>query len=103
MDDRELNQLLREWKAPDVPSHLTAPRVEGPEGHGRGFWRWLLTGSIRIPVPVGVAAAVVLAFWLYSRGSVDEPASLPSTQPVVSLADFKPVEEVEVRVVGEMK
>jgi hypothetical protein len=54
-------------------------------------------------VPVGVAAAVVLAFWLYSRGSVDEPASLPSTQPVVSLADFKPVEEVEVRVVGEMK
>jgi hypothetical protein len=112
MDDRELNQLLREWKAPDAPTfalrastsaEASADKSVGKPGAAKPWWRWLLTGSIRIPVPVGVAAAVVLAFWLYSRGSVDEPASVPSTQPVVSLADFKPVEEVEVRIVGEMK
>jgi hypothetical protein len=53
---------------------------------------------------VGVAAALLFGFWLFSRGpepaAVDEPLS---SQPVVSLADFTPVEEVDVRVVGEMK
>ena len=100
MDDRELNQLLREWKAPDAPASLEAPTPPARQS----WWKWLLTGSIRIPVPVGVAAAVLLAFWLYSNASFDESgATQPSTQPVVSLADFKPVDEVEVRVVGEMK
>ena len=103
MDDRELNQLLREWKAPDAPPHLTRPDRAGR----RRWWTWLLTGSIRIPVPVGVAAALLLAaFWIYSTADRATPAPEPgvaSREPVVSLADFQPVEEVEVRVVGERK
>ena len=36
MDDRELNRLLREWKAPDAPPHLRpAPRACG---HGCAGW-----------------------------------------------------------------
>ncbi len=108
MDDGELDQLLREWKAPDAPPHLAPPH---PSPAGRrsarpgGWWVWLLTGSIRIPVPVGIAAALLASLWLYISDSKRAPAPEPSpaSQPVVSLADFQPVAEVEVRVVGEMK
>jgi hypothetical protein len=109
MDDRELNQLLREWKAPDAPPHLIAPRHSSPPHRqsirGRGWWVWLLTGSIRIPVPVGIAAALIAALWLYTSESrrAPAPAPPPASQPVVSLADFQPVADVEVRVVGELK
>ncbi len=54
MDDGELNRLLREWKAPDAPSHLR-PR------HAEGSWlRWLVTGSIRVPVPVALVALLLV-------------------------------------------
>jgi hypothetical protein len=66
---------------------------------------WLLTGSIRVPVPVGIAAALLAALWLYAsdarRPLVPEPS--PASLPAVSLADFEPVAVVDVRVVGEMK
>jgi hypothetical protein len=100
MDDRELNHLLREWKAPDAPPHLKPPT--SPKG--KSFWTWLLTGSIRVPVPVGVAAALIVVFWLYATGRQPVAETQPaSAQPVVSLADFQPVEQVEIRVVGELK
>lgn len=57
MDDRDLNQLLREWKAPDAPAHLRRPRE-------RSWLRWLLTGTIRVPVPVAVAALLLAGFWI---------------------------------------
>lgn len=103
MDDRELNQLLREWKAPDAPPHL-GPRVPATAVKRR-WWAWLLTGSIRVPVPIGVAAALIAAFWLFSGDPVREPVAEPPSlsQPVVSLADFQPVETVELRVVGSVK
>jgi quercetin dioxygenase-like cupin family protein len=58
MDDRELNRLLREWRAPDAPPDLR-PR--------RGHWsrlRWLVTGTIRVPAPVALAALVLAALWI---------------------------------------
>src|SRR5688572_27167425 len=100
MDDRDLNQLLREWQAPDAPAHLKAPERPTP------WWAWLLTGSIRVPVPVGLAAALLVGFWLYATAPAREPVAgtAPvSPEPVVSLADFQPVEEVEIRVVGDFK
>ena len=102
MEDRDLNQLLREWKAPDAPAHVSPPQAPRREA----WWRWLLTGNVRVPVPVCVAIAVLVAFWLYStaparqRVAGTEPAS---REPVVSLADFEPVAEVEVRIVGEVQ
>lgn len=57
MDDEELKQLLREWKAPDAPSQLR-PR--------RAPWQWvgwLATGSIRVPVPVVFAALALAVLW----------------------------------------
>jgi hypothetical protein len=106
MDDRELNQLLREWKASDAPPTFALRASVGKPAPKKPWWNWLLTGSIRIPVPVGVAAALLAAFWIYSVSERAAPAPEPdvaSREPVVSLADFQPVEEVEIRVVGDFK
>jgi quercetin dioxygenase-like cupin family protein len=76
MDDRDLNQLLREWKAPDAPAHLRRPREQ------RSWARWLLTGTIRVPVPVAVAVAALLIagsgiVWTSSRPTATREASVP--------------------------
>ena len=71
MDDPELNRLLREWKAPDAPPHLRPPRA-------RGSWLgWLVTGTIRVPVPAALAVLVLAAFWFASTRT--PPASTPET------------------------
>lgn len=96
-DDRELSALLRAWQAPDAPPGLGARlRVARTP-----WWRWLLTGTIRIPVPVAIAVVLLVAGWLYLR-TPGLPAA-PPPAPVVSLADFEPVAAVDVRVVGEVK
>jgi quercetin dioxygenase-like cupin family protein len=58
MDDRELNRLLREWRAPDAPPDLRPRRAH------RSRLRWLVTGSIRVPVPVALAALLLVALWI---------------------------------------
>ena len=57
MDDRELNQLLHEWRAPDAPPGLR-PRV--PES----WLRWLVTGTVRVPAPVALALPLLAASWI---------------------------------------
>jgi quercetin dioxygenase-like cupin family protein len=57
MDDQELNRLLREWRAPNAPSDLRPPR-----GH-RSWLRRLATSTIRVPVPVALAALLLIALW----------------------------------------
>jgi quercetin dioxygenase-like cupin family protein len=69
MDDQELNRLLREWKAPDAPPHLR-PRARRP------WLGWFITGSIRVPVPVAIAALVLLAAWTTTMAR-PEPVSAP--------------------------
>ena len=71
MDDQELNRLLREWTAPDAPPDLQPPRAP------RSRLRWLITGTIRVPVPVALAALLVLAVWIASTRT--GTASTPET------------------------
>ena len=102
MDDRELNQLLRQWQAPDAPPHLRPPARPPREP----WWRWFVSGTIRIPVPLGVAAAALLAtVWIYSSAPREPVVETHPdiSQPVVSLADFQPVQEVELRVIGDVR
>ena len=104
-DDRDLSRLLREWKAPDAPPTLRQNLRIGPsrppDGPSSPWWRWLFAGTIRVPVPVALVVALMLAAWAYTR----LPGTVPPTEPVptVSLADFEPVRQLEPRVVGEFK
>jgi len=88
-NDQKLKELLQKWEAPPAPRELFFRVFPTPP-----WWRWLWTGSIRVPVPVGLAALVVLGVvWFWNR----EPVSVP--QGSVSLADFHPVDQLEPRII----
>ena len=60
MNDDELKEALQQWKAPDAPAALERRVLGEPQP----WWRWLLTGSVRVPVPALIAATVlVIAFY----------------------------------------
>lgn len=90
LNDNELNQLLRKWEAPSAPATLKE-RIF-PEQ--KSWWRWLLTGTVRVPVPIALAAAVLLALLIHysSKPSTPPRVAQPST---VSLADFQPVRQLQ--------
>jgi quercetin dioxygenase-like cupin family protein len=69
MDDRELNRLLREWTAPGAPPGLRPPRAR------RSALRWLVGGSIPVPVPAALAALLLAGLWIAS------PLTAPAPQP----------------------
>ncbi len=90
LDDQELNGLLKEWKAPQAPARLGRRVFARPVSRSR----WLVRGTIRVPVPVGIAAVVILALWLFLRQS--PPAPVVQAPPTGStLADFRPVDQLE--------
>jgi hypothetical protein len=89
LDEDELNHLLRKWEAPSAPPSLKQ-RVFPAQ---RPWLSWLLTGSIRIPVPALVAAAIVIALWIHhSRPAPPAHVAAPGS---VSLADFQPVQQLQ--------
>ena len=89
LDDDELKQLLRKWEAPPAPSTLQQ-RIFPQE---KSRWSWLLTGTIRIPVPALIIAGIVVVLWVhYSRPS---NRTRPAEPGSVSLADFRPVQQLE--------
>ena len=95
LDEKELSQLLRRWQAPETPSSLSHKVLSGRPP----WWRWLMTGTIRIPVPMGIAAIAVFAAWMwYSRPAPVQP-SPPSAS--TTLADFQPVPQLEPKIVGK--
>ena len=72
MDDQELNRLLREWRAPDAPPHLRAPRVPV------SWLRWLVGGTIRVPVPVALTALLVGVAWVGWTRAETKPSPVAS-------------------------
>jgi hypothetical protein len=97
LNENELNQLLRKWEAPSAPPTLRQ-RVLRPQ---KSRLAWLLTGSIRIPVPAAIAVAALIALWIH----YSHPANPPrvSDPGSVSLADFRPVHQLEPVLVGGQK
>ena len=95
LNDKELSQILEQWKAPGAPPNLEMPRQREPKA---ATWSWFVTGSIRIPVPVGVAILIALLLWVYSREAA-RPVATPAAKPV-SLTDFQPVKQLQPRVIG---
>ena len=54
-DDPQLRKLLREWKVEDAPRSLDE-RILGVR---KPWWQFLISGSMRIPVPAALAFAAV--------------------------------------------
>jgi hypothetical protein len=96
VNDPKLNELLQEWQVPNAPESVDQ-RVSKI---GRNRWSFLLTGSIRVPVPVGLAIAVILLAMAVAlvRPRTVSP-KVTTSAPSVSLADFRPVGDVHVRVI----
>ncbi|HEY3837663.1 MAG TPA: hypothetical protein VGL72_13875 [Bryobacteraceae bacterium] len=86
LSDRELNQLLEAWEAPPAPAAIEAPREEVE------WWRWLVRGTIRVPVPVGIAALAILLFAIFWSISSRPPRA-------VTLSDFQPVKKLQPRII----
>ena len=89
LDENELKQLLRQWEAPAAPATLKARVLPAK----KPWWNWLVNGSFRVPVPVALAAALLLGLWIYH--SKPTPASHVPNPETVSLSDFKPVKQLE--------
>jgi hypothetical protein len=94
MDDPQLKKLLREWKVEDAPRSLD----ERVLGVGRPWWKVLIGGSVRVPVPVALAfAGLLIAMGVaLVRPHTAPPPPIAST--TLDLGDFRPVEHVQVRI-----
>jgi len=92
--DPQLSELLSEWEVENAPASLDA-RVVGVQ---RPWWRFLLTGAVRVPVPLAVVLAIV--FLVMSYRLVRTPTEHRVPANTLSLVDFRPVRNPEVRVVG---
>src|ERR1039458_9881787 len=99
-NDPQLHQLLREWKAPNAPPSLE----ERVLGRRISWWRFLLTGQIRVPAPLAIAmVAALIAMGVFlvrdrGRAAVVAPAAEPA-RARFNLKDFQPVQNVQVRVI----
>jgi hypothetical protein len=99
-NDPKLSELLREWQVPEAPASLDRRVLDlcGRPDSARKRWLFLLTGSVRIPVPVGlaIAAALVAMTGALALRRPVEPVQAPMP---VNLVEFRPVQDVNVRVI----
>ena len=95
-DDPKLSELLHEWQVCGAPPSLDA-RIAKLR---RSWWRTLLTGSIRVPIPVAVALAAAL---LVTAGALmrqrTESPSAPAVFRSSTLVGFRPGTDLNVRVI----
>jgi hypothetical protein len=91
LNDEQLKEILREWRAPEAPADLWSPLESRCRPR---WWRWLLTGSVRIPVPALVVALAALAVILFATLKAHPQPANPA-----GLADFQPVKQLNLRVI----
>ena len=77
--DQDLGSLLRQWRVPPHSAALEA-RVLGAK---LPWWRFLLTGSIRVPVPLALGLAMLMTFgaWRAAHTETMAPCISESKQP----------------------
>jgi hypothetical protein len=116
-NDPELDRLLMRWTAPVVPEGMDERILRARRRHfGGRAWRRFLSSSIRVPLPVAVALALIFALTamlalrparpLPSAAAPQGPAPAQAAQaaesPLVtgtSLAGFQPEPELRATVV----
>ncbi|HEY1215329.1 MAG TPA: hypothetical protein VGE93_16990 [Bryobacteraceae bacterium] len=95
LSDRELDELLKRWEAPAAPEALRKRVRQAQRG---SWWKWLLTGSIRVPVPLTLAIAALL-IGLFVMVTKRGPRGDVQVRPETSAAGFQPVKRLEPRII----
>jgi hypothetical protein len=91
-DDPKLRELLNEWQLPNAPASLDA-RVLGAR---KPWWSVILSGSVRLPVPVAIVIAAALLIMAVDLARRQPPPPQPAA---INLADFQPVRDLNVRII----
>lgn len=88
-NDSDLRQLLRQWKAPDTPVSLES-RILAPR---QSWWRVLLHGYIRVPVPVVCCLVILLigAAWRLATVPNGGCSAAQISSPVIQSKSLSPV------------
>jgi hypothetical protein len=72
-DGAQLNGLLREWLAPDMPSSLEQRILRSCTPRRRTWWQLLFTGYIRVPVPLVYLLAMLMTATVWGSPLVRPP------------------------------
>lgn len=114
-NDDGLSRALKASRPPETPARLDARVFETyRSGRWRGSgWRRLMTGSVRIPIPVALAACLLFAVTLFAalrsgRDTSVPPESTitapPRPEPETHVADvpagFQPAKEMKVTILN---
>jgi hypothetical protein len=93
LNDDELRGLLRQWKAPSAPPSIEKSVLAAAEPSAIGrFFRWIAAGSIRVPVPVGIGAVILLLVLAFQASRQPKP-------PETNFSQFQPVKELKPRII----
>ncbi len=102
VEDRELKNLLSEWRTPEVTSSLDQRILIAYRRQflHRPWWRRWLTGSISLPVPVAATAALLLCAtsYLAMRKEASYTLEVPPTTASVKFVEV-PVTVVQEKIV----
>lgn len=83
-DDARLKEVLQEWQAPAAPPSLEQSVLGSLGSRAKPvWWRFLITGYIRVPVPVacGLAVLVLFAAWRAVRPPLSGAPCSIAAQP----------------------
>jgi hypothetical protein len=93
LNDQELDELLKQWPAPPAPETLVK-RIR--QAKRRPWWKWLIIGTIRVPVPLALAlSGVFLAMFVFV--ALRDSAKDAIRQSPRSV--FQPVKRLEPRII----
>lgn len=89
-DDRDLKRLLEKWRTPEMPADLEKTIFPQPTP----WWKWPVSGQVRLPAPVALAGLALLAWSLFRPA----PLPVPATPREIDVVDFQPVTNLNPRI-----
>jgi hypothetical protein len=100
LEDQELNAMLRQWRTPEASGQIRERLFPRRAPWWQRFWQV----QIRIPLPVAICAALLLAVglwrWTAPRPAVELPrAEGGRTAEVLTFRELTPVRELKPRII----
>ena len=95
MNDKELHELLKSWEAPAAPPSLKEGILDQYRKRQKRDWRWFLTGSMRVPVPVASLAVLIIVGLAVAAlmNRAQPPLPPPPPQIVTRIVEVPVVQE----------